>query len=265
MTRHPADLPRNAPVRAAAVALALAGCAPAAAQPASTARPAFENRLTGDLGAGVFARGEVARGTGASTTVLPYVYADYGRFFGRVDTFGVKTLPLGAGYLELVARIGTEGFDADVAPLRGVGDRRAPVPIGIGTQQRTPIGAFFVYAMHDLTSGGALLEATWGTRFDVGRVTLFPLLGVEHRTRAYVRHLYGIDAAASAASGLPAYAPGASTVPMAGVAAEVPIAGPWALQLQWRHRWLGDAIGRSPIVGTRSLDSGHAALTYTFR
>jgi hypothetical protein len=37
------------------------------------------------------------------------------------------------------------------------------------------------------------------------------------------------------------------------------------VQLQWRHRWLDDAIRRSPIVATGSLDSGHVALTYEFK
>jgi outer membrane protein len=233
--------------------------------PDAHAQAAFANRYVGELGAGLYARSEVVRGTGSSTLALPYVYGDYGRFFGRVDTLGVKTLPLGTGHLELVARVSTEGFDADKATLRGLGDRRNPVPLGVGTYQRTALGAFFAYAMVDITSGGAYLEGTWATRFDAGRVALYPLLGIEYRSSAYVRHLYGIDAAESAASGYAAYSPGASTVPMAGIAASLPIAGPWALQFQWRHRWLDSAISSSPIVNTRSLDSGHVAVTYEFK
>lgn len=233
--------------------------------PDAHAQAAFENRYVGELGGGIYARSEVVRGTGGSTLVLPYVYGDYGRFFGRVDTLGVKTLPMGTGHLELVARVSTEGFDADKAALRGLGDRGNPVPLGIGTYQRTPVGAFFAYAMVDVTSGGTYLEGTWATRFDAGRVALYPMLGIEYRSSAYVRHLYGIDAAQSAASGYAAYSPGASTVPMAGIAASLPIAGPWALQFQWRHRWLDSAISSSPIVGTRSLDSGHVAVTYEFK
>lgn len=240
----------------------LLGAAVAAPAPAQTA---FENRPTGDLGIGVYARTEVVRGTGSSTLVLPYVYGDFGRAFGRVDTFGVKTLPLGSGHLELVGRVSTEGWDADVASLRGLRDRSNPIPLGLGTMQRTPIGAFFLYAMHDLESGGNYLEGVWGGRWESGRLALYPLLGVEYRSRAYVRHLYGIDDAESAASGYAVYAPGASTVPMAGLAASVRLSGPWMLQLQWRHRWLDGAIGDSPIVGTRSLDSGHVAVSYELK
>jgi outer membrane protein len=229
------------------------------------AQPAFAGRFTGEVGVGVYGRTEIVRDAGGSTLVLPYVYGDYGRFFARIDTVGVKTLPVGWGHLEVVARVNTEGFKADAASLRGVGNRDNPIPLGIGTMQRTPVGAFFLYAMHDITSGGALLEGTWATKLQAGPVALYPLLGIEYRSGAYVRHLYGIDAAQSAASGYAPYSPGGSTVPMAGIAATVPISGPWALQLQWRHRWLDNAITRSPIVNAGSQDSGHVALTYEFK
>ena len=252
------------PPRAAIAAAAIAVAASLAAPPAA-AQGAPDPRLVGEIGLGAFARTEVVRDTGTSTLVLPYVYADYGRLFARVDTFGVKTLPLGAGHLELVARIATDGWDADAAALRGLRDRGDPVPVGVGTMQRTGLGAFFLYAMHDLKSGGNLVEATWGGRFELGRIEVYPLLGVERRSAGLVRHLYGVDAAESAASGVAACAPGAATVPMAGLAATVPISGPWAVQLQWRHRWLDGAIRRSPVVGTDSIDSGHVAVTYAFK
>jgi outer membrane protein len=245
--------------------LAVLGLTGAAGVGEVRAQTAFENRFTGEVGVGAYLKRGMVKDVGGSVMVLPYVYGDYGRFFARVDTLGVKTLPLGTGHLELVARISTDGFDADGPALRGVGDRRNPVPIGVGTMQRTAVGAFFLYAMYDVTSGGALLEGTWGGRFEAGPVTLYPLLGLEYRSSAFVSHLYGIDAAQSAASGYPAYAPGGSIVPMAGLAATVPISGPWALQFQWRHRWFDDAITGSPIVNERGLDSGHVALTYEFK
>lgn len=221
--------------------------------------------FTGDLGLAAFSRSEIVRDTGNSLSVLPYVFGDWGPFFGRLDTFGYKALPLGSGHLELVGRVSTEAWKADAASLRGLGDRSAPVPIGVGTFQRNAYGALIVYAMHDLTSGGAFVEALVATKFDVGPVSLYPLLGAEYRSAAYVRHLYGVDAAQSAASGVRAYSPGASIVPMAGLAVLVPVSGPWALQLTWRHRWLDGAITGSPIVSARSQESGHIGLTYTFK
>jgi hypothetical protein len=93
----------------------------------------------GELGLGVYLKRGMVNEVGGSVLVLPYVYGDYGRFFARVDTFGLKTLPLGSGHLELVARVNTKGFDAARTALRGVGDRRNPVPIGVGTMQHTQI------------------------------------------------------------------------------------------------------------------------------
>ena len=136
----------------------------------AAAQSAAGDRLVGEVGLGVYARTEVVRDTGTSTMVLPYVYADWGRVFARVDTLGVKLVPLGLGHLELVGRVSTEGWDADRPSLRGLSDRGNPLPVGLGTMQRTRYGAFFVYAMHDLRSGGNYLEATWGSRFDVGRI-----------------------------------------------------------------------------------------------
>jgi outer membrane protein len=49
------------------------------------------------------------------------------------------------------------------------------------------------------------------------------------------------------------------------LAATVPLTGPWALQLQWRHKWLDSAIKASPLVGVNSQNAGFAALTYTFK
>ena len=48
--------------------------------------------------------------------MLPYLFADYGRFFARVDTFGIKMLPIGNGYLELVGRVSQDGWNANIAP-----------------------------------------------------------------------------------------------------------------------------------------------------
>lgn len=252
--------PFRSPGAVARASVLLAACAlphaPALAQTGG---------FVGDLGVAAYARSEVVRGTGSSMTVLPYIFGEFGSFFGRLDTFGYKALPLGSGHLELVGRVSTEGWKADGAALRGLGDRSAPIPLGVGTMQRNAYGALIVYAMHDLTSGGAFVEGLVATKFDVGRLSVYPLLGLEYRSAAYVRHLYGVDAGQSAASGVAQYSPGASTVPMAGLAAMLPISGAWALQFTWRHRWLDSAITRSPIVGSTTQDSGHIGVTYTFK
>lgn len=237
---------------------------------AAQAQEGFTDRFVGELGGAAYATASPIKSKDTAVTALPYVYGDWGRAFARVDTLGIKTLPLAMGHLEGVVRVSQEGFDADTTALQGVNKRSNPLPIGLGTFQRTPVGGVFVYAMHDVNSGGNLLEATYAARFEVAGVKLYPQAGIEYRSRAYVHHLYGVSASEASASqtaggALTAYQAGASTVPMLGLAASVPLTGPWALQLQWRHKWLDSAISQSPLVGLKNQNSGFAALSYTFK
>ena len=233
---------------------------------------AAADRFAGDVGGAAYVTAPVVKSKSTSTTALPYVYGDWGAAVARVDTWGVKALPMGLGHLEGVLRISQEGFEADTAALRGVQRRSNPLPVGLGTFQRTGLGAVFVYAMHDVNSGGQLLEATYAARVEIGGIQLYPQAGVEWRSRAYVQHLYGVSSAEALANqstggSLTAYQATASAVPMLGLAARLPLSGPWALQLQWRHKWLDSAITHSPLVagtGTNAQNSGFAALTYTF-
>ena len=234
------------------------------------AQEAFPDHFVGDLGGAGYATSSWIKSKDGTVSVLPYAYGDWGRYFARVDTLGVKTVPFAMGHLEGVLRISQEGFDAGTAPLQGIRNRSTPMPVGIGTFQRTSLGGVFVYAMHDLTSGGDLFEVTYGARFDVAGITFYPQAGLEHRTRAYVHHLYGVsaqEAASNQTAGghLTAYQAGASTVPMVGLAATVPLTGPWALQLQWRHKWLDGALKNSPLVDAAVQDTGFAGVTYAFK
>jgi len=250
--------------RVSAVALCWTVCAMAQAQ------DAFPDHFVGELGGAGYAASSLIKSKDDTVSVLPYAYGDWDRYFARVDTLGVKTVPLAMGHLEGVLRVSQEGFDANTAALRGIRNRSNPVPIGLGTFQRTSLGGVFVYAMHDLTSGGDLFEVTYGARLDLGGIKLYPQAGLEHRSRAYVQHLYGVSAQEALANQtgggtLTAYQAGASTIPMVGLAATVPLTGPWALQLQWRHKWLDSAVKNSPLVGAVSQNTGFAGVTYTFK
>lgn len=252
---------------AAALAVLLAAAAPAAHAQASAAAPApAGDRFVGDLGAGVFVSTSTVRGHATEPLVLPYVWGDWGRYFARVDTFGARVLPLGNGHLELVLRYSNEGFKADRAPLTGLSNRASPLPLGIGTFQRLPVGGLFLYALHDVGSGGQLLEGTFGTRLELGGgLKIYPQLGVEHRTAAWVRKQWGVTAAEAAASGLRAYQPSASTVPMLGVAASLPLGGAWSLEAQLRHYRLDGAIRNSPIASRGTQPRGFVAVTHAFK
>lgn len=234
------------------------------------AQEAPPDRFVGDLGAAVYSTSALIKSKDTTTTVLPYVYGDWGRFFARVDTLGAKIMPLGLGHLEGVLRISQEGYDANTTLLKGISSRSQPMPIGLGTFQRTSLGGVFVYAMHDLNSGGHALDVTYGARLELGSIKVYPQAGLEYRSQAYVQHLYGVsasEAATSLAAGgrMTAYTAGAATTPVIGMAVTVPLSGPWSLQLQWRHKWLDSAVKNSPLAVAASQNTGFAGLSYEFK
>ena len=216
--------------------------------------------FSGDAGAMVVASRPVVQGASTQQVLRPYVYGDWGRFFARVDTFGARLVPMGQGSLEVLARASTEGFKASDAPA-GIASRSTPLPLGLGTFQRTPLGAYWLYAFHDTRSSGQLVELTWAGRMPVGALTLYPQLGLEYRSAAYVQHLYGVSAAEAKASGLSAYAPQASVVPVATLQASWPVAGAWSLQAQARYRHWDGPVRHSPLVQDAGQWSGLLALT----
>lgn len=220
------------------------------------------NALDGDFGPALFLSRAPVRGLPPSHQLLPYAYFDYGRFYGRVDTFGARLMPLADGYLEIAGRVSTEGYRARDAGLPGIGDRSTPIPIGIGSLQQTPYGAVFLYALHDLESSGTLLEATYAAEYDRGRWSVYPQLGVERRSAAYVAHLYGVSPQEAQESRMPAYAARSATNVMLGLAAEVAVSGPWKISMQWQHKWLGAGIADSPVVSRRTEDLGFVAVVF---
>lgn len=230
------------------------------------AQTAEAPRFVGDIGGMVTTSQAVVNGAKKTTSALPYLYGDMGNFFARVDTLGFKAMPLASGHLELALRVGTEGFKAAKTAHPAADDRSTPMPIGIGTFQRTALGGLFAYAMYEPQSAGQFGEVNWAGQIEAaGGVKIYPQLGLQYRSADYVRHLYGISAAQATATGLSAYRPGASFTPMLSVQASVPLSGPWALQLQTRYRHLDSAIANSPLVSRSSQVSGFAALTYTVK
>lgn len=245
-----------------AITLALLCASPAIAQQATPDSEALPNRIVGDLGAGVYHLERNVLGKESRNTVLPYAYFDYGRFFARLDTFGVKTARIGNGYLELAARVNFEGFDAE----RGLQRRSNPIPLGIGTFQETPYGAFFLNAFYDFNqSHGTLAEAIYAAQVDVGPVSIYPQIGVERRSASYNNYFLGVSGAESAASGYREYHAGASTNTIVGLSADIPVNADWRLNLTWRRKWLGSGASDSPILNHKIEDMGLIALNYHFK
>jgi MipA family protein len=231
----------------------------------ANAQSELSERLVGNIGGSVYKIQSAVRGVNDRTEVLPFAYFDYGRFFARDDTFGVKVTSLYDGYLEVVGRASFEGFRTTSTNLTGIKKRSDPLPLGIGTFQETPMGGIFLYAFHDMSSSGSLLEATYAAALDFRGGTVYPQIGVEHRSMRYVRHLYGITPAESGLSGYSKYVPGSSTTPFLCLALDVPINIVWALNVQWRREWFDASISKSPLVGRSRQNSILLALSHSFK
>ncbi len=216
---------------------------------------------SGDLGAAALSVQGSAPGQRVRTRAIPYAYADFGRLFAREDTFGAKLLPVGWGALEVVARVSTEGADS-AGP--GVASRKNPRPVGVGTFQETPWGGVFLDAFDDTVSGGTLLEASYAAEFAFGPVTLYPQAGVARRSARYVDHLVGVSVGEAAATGLRAYAPGASTMPVLGLSAEWLVAPHWVVVAHVERECFDAAIADSPRVNRDGQATAFVALARRF-
>lgn len=223
-------------------------CGLAALLAAAAARADDGPHFVGDLGIGVEATRAAAPGASARTRVLPYAYGDLGRLFVREDTFGVKTVPLGWGSLEAVARVSTEASDDD-GP--GLAHRRNPRPVGLGTFQETPWGGVFIDAFVDTVSHGTLLEASYAAELPAGPLTLYPQVGVTRRSSRYDAHLYDVRVA--------------STTPVLQLSGELPIAEPWVLLAHVQAEPFGAALRTSPRVAARWRASALVALAWRFK
>lgn len=227
----------------------------------------FSDSIKGDVGVAVYTSTNPVRGEGNTVVPIPYAYFDYGRFFARFDTFGFKTLPVGYGYLEVLGRINLDGYQTSSNPLlRGIGERKNSLPLGIGTFQETPIGGFFLNAFYDANkSHGNLYELIYAGKFDVGNTVLYPMAGFEHLSAQYTQYFYGVSAAEAVSSIYPAYTPKAATTSMLGFAWDVPVTGDWVTNIYMLRRWLGSGITQSPLVNTRVQDEAFVSLSYRYK
>lgn len=226
----------------------------------------FPLRVEGDVGLGGYYTRSIIRGKAEPAYVLPYGYFDYGRMFARIDTLGVKTVKMGYGYLELVGRVSLDGFKTDTASLQGLTERKNSIPLGIGTFQETPVGAFFVNAFHDVNkSQGNLFEVIYVGELTAPRVTFYPQIGAEYLSKQYVSYYYGVSAQEATTSQYGAYHPGGALNPFLATLIDAKITEKWHLNFYLRHKWLANSIHDSPIVGRKGMDTAFVALSYRFK
>jgi outer membrane protein len=225
---------------------------------------ALADGYTGDLGLGVFSRQGIYRGESTQTDVLPYVYGEWGNFFGRVDTFGYRVMPLGHGFLEVGTRIVQDQMESDNLKQAGVRERNNSRMLGLSTFQTTPIGAISISLMNDFgDSEGMVADASWIGRIKAADwLTLYPELGIEVLSGKYTDYYFGTNAGEG---GYAAYKPGTALNPYFALHSSSPIAENWNLAVTLRNKALDDEIGNSPIVSRSSRWNAYVAVSYEFK
>lgn len=240
------------PVRACAITVAISFLHASAAS-------AAENKLTGDLGAGASWSESQIHGARDRTDAVPYLNLEYGPAFARIDTFGMKVLPMAYGHVEIVGQYRSDGYEAE-----GLDVRRDPVPFGVGTLQITPIGAFNLNVFHDFgKSSGTLLQARYLAEIQLGRVTVYPEVGVEYQSSDYTRYYFAPTQAEAARLGR-SYQPGSAVNLFAGALIETRITERWYAHLYVRHTVVDEAIADSPLVSQKGRSSALLAAAYRF-
>ena len=226
----------------------------------------FPERLQGDFGVAVYHSTNPVVAQSDTLIAVPFAYFDYGRYFARFDTFGIKTLPLGNGYLEFSGRVNLDGYQTTHPSLRGIHERKSSLPLGIGTFQETPLGGIFLNAFYDTNqSQGKLYELIYAAQFNVGDNVIYPIAGFEHFSAQYTRYFYGVSPSESANNVYPVYTPGSSTSSMLGMTWDMPITGAWHANFYALRRWLGPGITHSPLVNTKLQDEAFISLSYRYQ
>ena len=225
---------------------------------------AIADGYKGDLGLGAFSHQGTYRGESAQTDVLPYVYGEWGGFFGRVDTFGYRVAPMGKGFLEVGTRIVQDEMESSRLKRAGVRDRDNSLMLGVSTFQIISIGAVSMSLMQDVgDSKGQLLDVSWiGAFKPTAWLSIYPELGLEIMSSKYTRYFYGTR---TGEGGYEAYKPGMATNPYFAIHAGMPLAEDWNLALTIRNKALSEEISDSPIVTRTARWNTYAAVSYEFK
>lgn len=225
---------------------------------------ALADGYTGDLGLGIYTRQGLYHGESAQTDVLPYVYGQWGRVFGRVDTFGYQLMPLSHGFLEISTRILQDQMKSDSLKAAGVRERKNSRLLGVSTFQITPMGAFSISLMQDVgKSKGQVFDASWiGALKPAPWLSIYPEFGIEVLSKKYGNYYYGVD---QGEGGFSAYEAGWTKNPYVALHTSSPLGAGWNLAFTLRDKPLATAISDSPIVAKMSRWNAYVAVSYEFK
>ena len=225
------------------------------------------DHIVGDIGAAVYSTNLNIGSLGAQSMVLPYGFFDYQRFAMRIDQLAFKTAPLGFGFLEIVGKVDPDSYQVKSTINSQIINKGYQVPIGLGTFQDTPIGAFFINAYHDFgKSKGNLLELNYFGEIElVSKIVLYPQVGMERQSSSYANYYYSVNPEQAQLTGYRTYSASSSNNPLAGFLLEIPVVEDWYLNIYGKRKWLGSGVNNSPVLTRSFQDTMFMALAYRFK
>ena len=225
------------------------------------------DRIVGDIGAAVYSTSLNIGSSGSQSMALPYGFFDYQRFAMRIDQLAFKTAPVGFGFLEIVGKVDPDSYQVKSTINSQTINKGYQAPIGLGTFQDTPIGAFFINAYHDFgKSKGNLLELNYFGEVELmKKVVLYPQVGIERQSSSYANYYYSVTPEQAQTTGYRTYLASSSNNPLAGFLLEIPVVENWYLNVYAKRKWLGSGVNNSPVLTRTFQDTMFMALAYRFK
>jgi outer membrane protein len=225
------------------------------------------DHIVGDVGVAIYSTNLNIGSYGPQSSVLPYGFFDYQRFAMRIDQLAFKTAPVGFGFLEIVGKVDPDSYQVKSTINSQTINKGYQVPIGLGTFQDTPIGAFFINAYHDFgKSKGNLLELNYFGEIELmKKVVLYPQVGIERQSSSYANYYYSVTPEQAQTTGYRTYSASSSNNPLAGFLLEIPVVENWYLNVYAKRKWLGSGVSNSPVLTRTFQDTMFMALAYRFK
>ena len=225
----------------------------------------FSENLKGFIGFGYYTA-KLNMGTNKTDSYfLPYGLFTYKKFFFEINTFGTNFYMIGKNSLRFVARIDADDY-VFLSDKKTTLIKNNPYPLGLSLSRLTSIGSFSFRAFHDIgKSNGNLFEINFSTKLPALRgINIYPQLSIEHQSKEYANHFYGIELNEAKLMGLSYYNAPETTNFLAGILIQIPLSGKWHLTLFERYRWLGNGINDSPLTTGSAQNNFFISLSYKF-
>lgn len=203
-----------------------------------------------------------------NVAVLPSVFYDDGKYFGRGNQIGTYLVNDGENEVLAFVQTGGPSFDPDDAEgdLATLDERKWSGLIGASYMRTTPYGGFRAQLSTDFTghSKGTVGRLTYLGKLTPGKWTIYPSAGLEWADSDYNEYYYGISQKEANKSSLSTYKPDSSISPYISINGTYDINKDWDLFLGQSVKYLADEQYDSPMVDDRVDYTTTIGLLYEF-